>query len=47
MIFPRACALAEVLWTPAALKNYASFTNRLEKHYQRLKVLDVNFRPGA
>lgn len=45
MIFPRACALAEVLWTPAALKDYASFTRRLADHFQRLKVLDVNYRP--
>jgi hexosaminidase len=45
MIFPRACALAEVLWTPAELKDYASFTSRLEKHFQRFKVLDVNYRP--
>ena len=45
MIFPRACALAEVLWSPAELKNYAGFTRRLEEHFQRLKVLDVNYRP--
>ena len=45
MIFPRICALAEVLWTPAELKNYAGFTRRLEQHISRLKVLDVNYRP--
>jgi hexosaminidase len=44
MLFPRACALAEVLWTPAAQKNYPDFTKRLKLHLERLQVLDVNYR---
>jgi len=44
MAFPRLCALAEVLWTPAAAKEYAGFMARLPMHLQRLRILDVNFR---
>ncbi len=45
MAFPRMSALAEVVWTPAELKDYADFRARLETHLLRLKALDVNFRP--
>ena len=45
MVFPRLVALAEVAWTPAGLKNYGDFTARLTKHFARLAVLDVNYRP--
>jgi hexosaminidase len=44
MAFPRACALAEVVWTPAASKNFADFLARLDVHARRLAILDVNFR---
>jgi hexosaminidase len=45
MAFPRACALAEVVWTPAASRNLADFLARLDVHARRLAILDVNFRP--
>ena len=44
MAYPRMCALAEVVWTPAAMKDYASFRARLATHLRRLEALDVNFR---
>jgi hexosaminidase len=44
MAYPRMCALAEVVWTPAAMKDYASFRARLTTHLRRLEALDVNFR---
>jgi len=44
MAFPRACALAEVLWTPRARKDFADFSGRLKTHVRRLNVLDVNYR---
>ncbi len=44
MAFPRMCALAEVVWTPAALKDYGNFRERLVTHLRRLEALDVNFR---
>ena len=46
MAFPRLTAFAEVVWTPAANKNYENFRDRLtQRHLQRLRALDVNFRP--
>jgi hexosaminidase len=45
MAFPRMSALAEVLWTPVERKDYADFTGRLPGYLERLRVLDVNFRP--
>jgi len=46
MAFPRLAAFAEVVWTPADRKNLASFHERLARHFARLDVLDVNYRPG-
>ena len=44
MVFPRLCALAEVVWTPPDRKNFADFTARLGTHLGRLAILDVNYR---
>ena len=44
MLFPRLCALSEVLWTPAENKNYAAFLPRLAEQLTRLRWLGVNFR---
>lgn len=44
MAFPRACALSEVLWSPAKEKDYKGFLIRLSEHLKRLDVLDVNYR---
>jgi hexosaminidase len=41
--YPRLCAMSEVTWTPAASKNYTSFTNRLVTHEQRLTQMGVNY----
>jgi hexosaminidase len=45
MAFPRACALSEVLWTPAKKCNFPQFVRRLLKHRKRLKAAGVNYRP--
>jgi len=45
MAYPRLSALAEVVWTPKDRKDYAGFTARLASHAERLRALDVNFRP--
>jgi hexosaminidase len=47
MAFPRLSALAEVLWTPPARRNFDDFNARLTTHLRRLSVLDVNYRPQA
>jgi hexosaminidase len=44
MAFPRAIALAEVLWSPAAGKNYTDFRRRLSPHLRRLDRLGINYR---
>jgi hexosaminidase len=43
MVWPRAAALAEVVWTPLAVKNYADFAGRLPAHLARLSSLNVNY----
>ena len=45
MAYPRLTALAEVLWSQPARRNYRDFVGRLEAHLQRLSVLDVAYRP--
>lgn len=42
-LFPRSTAMAEVLWTPTALQNYASFTNRLVTHEKRFTQMGLNY----
>jgi len=44
MAYPRAAALAEVAWTPKALKNYEDFLARLRCHVSRLEAMGVNYR---
>ncbi|RYC72200.1 beta-N-acetylhexosaminidase [Spirosoma sordidisoli] len=43
MIWPRAFALAEVLWSPKAARNWPGFMNRVEAHFRRFDVLGVNY----
>jgi hexosaminidase len=45
MAFPRECALAEVLWTPPARRDFADFRARMAEHLKRLDALDVAYRP--
>jgi hexosaminidase len=42
--FPRAVALAEVLWSPAAPRDFADFRQRLSRHLQRLDQWEVRYR---
>ena len=43
MAYPRAIALAEVLWTPRRKQNFDEFRTRLHLHLQRLDILGVNY----
>lgn len=47
--FPRAAALAEVLWSPAEGRRFPDFQRRWFVHAQRLEALGVNYRrdPGT
>jgi hexosaminidase len=42
--FPRAVALAEVVWSPAALRGLDDFQSRLRGHLLRLNQYQVNYR---
>ncbi len=44
MTYPRAAALAEVLWSPKADRDYDGFLKRLTAHGDRLKELHVPYR---
>lgn len=44
MILPRLCALAEVAWSPAEVKDWESFQSRLEGHMKFLKEMDYTYR---
>jgi hexosaminidase len=43
MAFPRACALAEVLWSPKEKRDEADFTKRLLNHFEFLNIWNVNY----
>ncbi|MBX2928795.1 MAG: family 20 glycosylhydrolase [Saprospiraceae bacterium] len=43
MAFPRALAIAELTWTPREQKNYADFTARLVRHFDRLDAKNLNY----
>ena len=42
MAYPRACALAEALWSPDKKRSFPEFMKRLRTHRQRFKAQDVN-----
>jgi hexosaminidase len=44
MVFPRLCALSEVVWTAEKEKDFANFSTRLERHKLRLQSWGVNYR---
>jgi hexosaminidase len=44
MVYPRALALSEVLWSPAAARDWVSFTERLPAALRLLDLAGVNYR---
>jgi hexosaminidase len=42
-LFPRMLALSEVIWTYPAERDYEEFRQRVQKHYDRLDLLGVNY----
>ena len=45
MLFPRACAHAEVAWSDPADRSWEEFEPRLVAHLERLDALGVDYRP--
>lgn len=44
MAFPRACALAELVWVPKEQKNYENFLQRINIQEQRFNAAGINYR---
>ena len=44
MTYPRACALAEVAWSPDRPKDYADFFGRLQTQLKRFDAAGINYR---
>ena len=47
MAFRRLCAMAEVIWSPKAARNWDDFTRRLRTQFQRFDQLGINYRKGT
>lgn len=43
MVYPRACAMAEVAWSAKENRNYDDFLKRFKRHSQRLEEWKVNY----
>ncbi|AEW00242.1 beta-N-acetylhexosaminidase [Niastella koreensis] len=43
MIFPRVSALSEVLWSPAAKRNWSDFETRLQTQFKRYTLWGTNY----
>jgi len=43
LVYPRSCAVAEVVWSPADARDYGSFSGRLAVHQQRLAALGIDW----
>jgi hexosaminidase len=47
MVFPRLCALSEVVWSAKSARNWPDFDRRLQEHHARLDQLGITFRREA
>ena len=43
MTYPRAWALSEVYWSPKAAKNWDDFAKRMETHFDRSDIAEINY----
>lgn len=46
MIWPRAFAIAEILWSPKGKKDFNGFVGRVEKHFERLDMAETKYSPA-
>jgi hexosaminidase len=42
MTWPRAFATSEVSWSPAGTKDWAKFSSKVEQHFKRFEVAEIN-----
>jgi hexosaminidase len=43
MLWPRAFAIAESVWSPKEKKNWNNFTNKVEQHFERFDAREINY----
>jgi hexosaminidase len=43
MLWPRAFAVAESVWSPSSVKNWDGFVTRVEKHFERFDNAEINY----
>ncbi|HET9432087.1 MAG TPA: beta-N-acetylhexosaminidase [Chitinophagaceae bacterium] len=46
MMWPRAFAVAEILWSPADKRDWNNFVSRIEKHFERFDVAGIKYAPS-
>ncbi|GGE61340.1 hexosaminidase [Pedobacter psychrotolerans] len=46
MVWPRAFAISEAIWSPIEKKNWTSFIDRTEEHFKRLDLAEVKYSPA-
>ena len=46
MAWPRAFAMAEVLWSPKEKKNWNSFVTKVEQHFKRYDIREIKYAPS-
>lgn len=46
MVWPRAFAVAESVWSPIEKKNWTSFVDRTEAHFKRLDLAEIKYSPA-
>lgn len=47
MLWPRGWAIAESLWSPKEKKNWNHFFAKVEDHFQRNEVAEINYAPSV
>ena len=47
LVYPRACAVAEVVWSPATGRDYTGFSKRLAVHQERLAAMGIDWSSSA
>ena len=47
MTYPRALAISESVWSPRAKKNWDSFSQKVEKHFERLDEAEIKYAPSV
>jgi hexosaminidase len=46
MMWPRAFAIAEKLWSPKETRNWNDFISRVEQHFERFDIAQIKYAPS-